>query len=504
MQGAEQKNALISVSDKRGLGPFAQALCKLDYQIISTGQTASYLRDLQIPCQQVSDFTGIEEIFDGRVKTLHLRVCAGVLFEPTSSQQRQEASRHDIVPISVVAINFYPLSTSVDNIDIGGPTLLRAAAKNYRHVVAICDPADYQQVISNLQDNRMDDTQRRQLARTVFRYSASYEQQICRQILPTDDQQLTMTLRQRQQLRYGENPNQQAGLYVADDQPPSGFANIEQLQGAELSYNNLLDLDAGTRLVQEFDVPAVAIIKHNNPCGVASGDDRPLSQLFEEALAGDRRSAFGGIIVVNRVCNAELAEAIGKNFYEGFLAVAFDDAARQILLNNKRLRLVGAPWLNDTRQQHELRTITGAYLKQQCPAQITNDGWRLTNPQAQLQPTQQTDLLFAARIVSHVRSNAIVIANDRQLLACCGGQTSRIDAVQGAINKGLANGHQLDGSVLASDGFFPFNDWLAPVAEQGIVAVLQPGGSIRDQESIDACEERGITMVFSGQRYFRH
>lgn len=501
MQGT-QKNALISVSDKRGLGSFAQTLHELGYTIISTGNTAAHLRDKQIPCQEVAEFTGVEEIFAGRVKTLHLRLCAGVLFEPTSSQHQQEATRHGIVPISIVVINFYPLSRSVDNIDIGGPTLLRAAAKNYRHVIAICDPADYQQTISKLQDDSIDEAHRRRLADKVFRYSANYEQQICQRTFTVDDQQLTIPLRQLRKLRYGENPNQQAGLYVATDKPASGFADIEQLQGAELSYNNLLDLDAGARLVQEFNDPAIAIIKHNNPCGVASGDN--LSQLFAKALASDRRSAFGGVIVTNRVCTAELAEAIGKSFYEVLLAVNVEDSARQILINNKRLRVVVAPWLNDHRQQHELRTVTGAYLYQQCPAKITDSGWRVTNQQSTVSPEQNTDLLFAARVVAHVRSNAVVIVKDRQLLACCGGQTSRIDAVQGAVSKGLASGHHLGGSVLASDGFFPFNDWLAPVAEQGIVAVIQPGGSIRDQESIDACHEHGITMVFSGQRSFRH
>lgn len=499
MQG---RQALISVSDKRNLQPFAQGLLELGYTIISTGKTAAHLRDQQIPCQEVAEFTGVEEIFAGRVKTLHLRLCAGVLFEPTSNQQRQEATRHDIVPISVVVINFYPLSTSVDSIDIGGPTLLRAAAKNYRHVTAICDPDDYQQVISKLQDNSMNEVDRRQLAEKVFRYSANYEQQICQQMLTTDEHQLTLPLRRLRKLRYGENPNQQAGLYVANDKPSSGFADLKQLQGTELSYNNLLDLEAGTRLVQEFDNPAVAIIKHNNPCGVASGDN--LSRLFEKALASDSRSAFGGVIVTNRVCTAELAEAIGKNFYEVLLAVAVEESAQPILLNKKRLRVVVAPWLNDSHQQDELRSVTGAYLYQQCPTKITDTGWQMANQQSPLSPEQKADLLFAARVVAHVRSNAIVIAKDRQLLACCGGQTSRIDAVQGAINKGVANGHRLNGSVLASDGFFPFNDWLAPVAKQGIVAVIQPGGSIRDQESLDACDEHGVAMVFSGQRSFRH
>ena len=499
MQG---RQALISVSDKRNLQPFAQGLLELGYTIISTGKTAAHLRDQQIPCQEVAEFTGVEEIFAGRVKTLHLRLCAGVLFEPTSNQQRQEATRHDIVPISVVVINFYPLSTSVDSIDIGGPTLLRAAAKNYRHVTAICDPDDYQQVISKLQDNSMNEVDRRQLAEKVFRYSANYEQQICQQMLTTDEHQLTLPLRRLRKLRYGENPNQQAGLYVANDKPSSGFADLKQLQGTELSYNNLLDLEAGTRLVQEFDNPAVAIIKHNNPCGVASGDN--LSRLFEKALASDSRSAFGGVIVTNRVCTAELAEAIGKNFYEVLLAVAVEESAQPILLNKKRLRVVVAPWLNDSHQQDELRSVTGAYLYQQCPTKITDAGWQMANQQSPLLAEQKADLLFAARVVAHVRSNAIVIAKDRQLLACCGGQTSRIDAVQGAINKGVANGHRLNGSVLASDGFFPFNDWLAPVAKQGIVAVIQPGGSIRDQESIDACDEHGVAMVFSGQRSFRH
>lgn len=496
-------HALISVSNKDGLESFAQALHELGYTILSTGKTANYLRNKNVSCQEVAEFTGVEEIFAGRVKTLHLRLCAGVLFEPTSSQQQDEASRHDIVPISLVAINFYPLSASVDNIDVGGPTLLRAAAKNYRHVVAVCDPVDYQLVISKLQDNTMDDGQRRQLAEKVFRYSANYEQQIYQQM--SSDHQPTVPLRPLRKLRYGENPNQQAGLYVVDDKLLTGFADIKQLQGAELSYNNLLDLDAGTRLVQEFDEPAVAIIKHNNPCGVANGDN-DLAQLFTQALAGDSKSAFGGIIVTNRVCNDELAETIGKSFYEALLAVDVEDSARKILLNNKRLRVVVAPWLNDNRQQDELRTVTGAYLYQQCPTKITDGGWQIANRivQSPLSIEQKADLLFALRVVAHARSNAIVIAKDRQLLACCGGQTSRIDAVLVAISKGLANGHQLNGSILASDGFFPFDDWLAPVAEQGIVAVVQPGGSINDQQSIDACDQRGITMIVSGQRYFRH
>lgn len=492
----KKKYALIAVSDKSRLASFGRGLIDLGFTIISTGNTANVLRRGGVPHVLISAFVGVPEIFEGRVKTLHMRICAGILLDPTSEIHCQEAEHHGISAISLVAVNFYPLDSEAESIDIGGPTLLRAAAKNWRHVTAICDPADYEQVIVILRQGIGGREYRHHLAGKAFRYTADYDARVYAQL--SADVSMPLLLRRQKRLSYGENPHQEAGVYVAGD-PPRACGVLQPVQGRELSYNNLLDLNAGVRLVQEFNEDTAVIIKHQNPCGVASGK---MTEVFRQARDGDTRSAFGSVVVLNFICGEEVATEIRVGFYTAVVAPRFSAAALKVLADKKNLQVIPVPWLSSIYQDHEIRTLTGAYLIQQLPqGDVDCAGWRVVTA---TRPATYVDLLFALRVVKHVKSNAVVLARDKQTRAIGGGQTSRIDALTVALNKATERGHDLVGSVLASDGFFPFADWVTPAAQAGITAVVQPGGARRDEDSITACNAHGISMVFTGVRNFSH
>lgn len=501
--------ALVSVSDKTGLVPFCRTLGVLGYDIIASSGSAKTLQRAGIACRNVAAVTGKGEIFGGKLKTLHMQLYAGVLCDPTDSAQREELAQLGIARIALVAINFYPVPCNpldTEHFDIGGPALLRAAAKNHRHVIPICDHHDYDTVIARLRNGMLSADYRTELAAKALCATSHYDAQLSTVLAggktTTLPPLLSLPLKKQRDLRYGENPPQRAALYVAAEREPYACGALQQLQGAELSYNNLLDIDAGVRLVQEFTQNTATIIKHGNPCGVASGDDP--RQTLVRARAGDARAAFGGVVVMNYAVAREVAEEIAAFFCECVVAPHFSEAALQVLARKKKLRVIPAAWLPSVRQDCELRSLTGAWLWQETAGNDDNRAvWQVVTTTKVAQEIYP-DLHFAQRVVKRVKSNAVVLVKDRQLLAAGGGQTSRIDAVQLAVKKLQAAGHTARDLVLASDGFFPFADWVAAAKDCGVVAVLQPGGSQRDHESIAACDEHGIGMVFSGVRGFSH
>ena len=502
--------ALVSVSDKTGLIPFCRALIALGYDIIATRGSAKILEQAGIACRSVATVTGKEEILSGKLKTLHMQLYAAVLCDPTDPVQREEIAQLGIARIALVAINFYPVPRDppdTEHLDIGGPALLRAAAKNHRHVIPLCDHHDYDTVITRLHRGTLCADYRTELAikalRTTSHYDAQLSVALAKEETTTTPPLLSLPLKKQRDLRYGENPSQRAALYVAAGREPYACGALQQLQGAELSYNNLLDIDAGVQLVQEFTHNTATIIKHGNPCGVASGDDP--RQTLVRARSGDARAAFGGVVVMNyAVVQEEVAEEIVAFFCECVVAPHFSDAALQVLARKKNLRVIPAPWLPSVRQDCELRSVTGAWLWQQTAGNDDNRAaWQVVTT-TKVAREVYPDLHFAQRVVKRVKSNAVVLVKDKQLLAAGGGQTSRIDAVQLAIKKLRTARHTAQDLVLASDGFFPFADWVAAAKDCGVVAVLQPGGSRRDRESIVACDEHGIGMIFSGVRGFSH
>ena len=503
------QQALISVSNKKSLLPFCQALHQLGYQLIATSGSEQTLTQANIPCRNVADLTGQQEIFGGRLKTLHMQLYAGVLHNPSDPAHVKEAQQLGINPISLVAINFYPVPptpANTDHIDIGGPALLRAAAKNYHHVIPICDPNDYETIIAQLQANTLALEQRTRLAAKALHTTACYDAQLSTTLTDHDNNpnptMLPLLLKKHQDLRYGENPHQPAALYINTDRPPFACGTLQQVHGTELSYNNLLDINAGVQLVQAFTDNTATIIKHGNPCGVASGDNP--CQTFLAAKEGDARSAFGGVVVLNYRVDQQTAAALAAFFCVCVAAPSFSDTALQLLTQKKNLRIVPVPWLAAVHQEYELRSLTGAWLVQKKTHNDDNrPAWQVVTT-TKVAPETYRDLLFAQRVVKQVKSNAVVLVKDRQLLAAGGGQTSRIDALQLAVKKLHAAGHKQQTLVLASDGFFPFADWVGEAKACGVSAVIQPGGSKRDHESITACNQHGIGMIFSGVRGFSH
>lgn len=509
MPSHHKKQALVSVSDKTGLVPFCQALCALGYELIATSGSEQTLRQAEVVCRNVAELTGKGEIFGGKLKTLHMPLYASVLCDPTDPAQREEAAQLGIACIALVIINFYPVprdSQGTEHIDIGGPALLRAAAKNHRHVLPICDPHDYDAVVAYLRDGKHDDDYRTALATKALGTTSHYDAQLSSALAASNTKalpsMLSLPLKKQRELRYGENPHQRAALYVAAGREPSACGALQQLQGAELSYNNLLDIDAGVRLVQAFTDNTATIIKHGNPCGVASGDHA--QQTFARAREGDARSAFGGVVVLNYAVEREVAEEIAAFFCECVAAPHFSVEALAVLASKKNLRVIPVPWLRSVRQGYELRSLTGAWLWQEAAHNDDNRAnWKVVTA-TKVAKAVYSDFNFAQQVVKQVKSNAVVLVKDRQLLAAGGGQTSRIDALQLAIKKLHAAGHTARDLVLASDGFFPFADWVAEANACGVTAVIQPGGSKRDRESIVACDAHGIGMIFSGVRGFSH
>jgi len=507
------QRALLSVSDKTGLVEFAKELHQLGVQLISTGGTARALKDAGVPVSEISEFTGFPEMLDGRVKTLHPKVHGGLLYIRGNPEHEQQAARHGIQPIDLVVVNLYPfertvakpdvtLHEAIENIDIGGPSMLRSAAKNHASVTVLVDPADYPVVLSEMKAGNGATTPelRTRLAAKVFATTSRYDGAIAAYLRPPAGlpDTLVFALPKAQQLRYGENPHQQAALY-GDFQ-----RHFHQLHGKELSYNNILDLTAAAELVAEFDEPTVAILKHTNPCGVGSA--RSLLAAWELAYATDRQAPFGGIIAVNRSLDAATATAIAEIFSEVIIAPDFLPDALAILQKKKNLRLIRQ--LTPPAPSVSLRSVSGGVLVQERDTRLVSAAdLKVVTRRVPTAPERHA-LLFAWRVVKHVKSNAIVFAGGdggfARTLGIGAGQMSRVDSSKLAVWKAGEAGLPLAGSVVASDAFFPFPDGVLAAADAGATAVIQPGGSVRDAEVIAAADSRNLTMLFTGIRHFRH
>jgi len=515
------KQALISVSDKTGVVELAKQLTALGVGLLSTGGTAKLLRDAGLAVTEVSDYTGFPEMLDGRVKTLHPKVHGGLLARRDLPEHMQALAHHGIGTIDLLVVNLYPfaqtvsrldctLSDAIENIDIGGPAMLRAAAKNHSGVAVVVDPADYRQVLAEIHDHgAVSDATRFELARKVFAHTAQYDGAIANYLggIRADSshdpypQTLTLQFERLQPMRYGENPHQSAAFYRDRDPSAGALANYRQLQGKELSYNNVADADAAWECAKTFESVACVIVKHANPCGVAVGADT--LEAYGKALATDPTSAFGGIIAFNHPIDGATAALVAKQFVEVVIAPAFDEAARQVFAAKQNVRVLEIPMARNS-NRIDLKRV-GAGLLVQSPDERTLERGEL-KVVTRLAPTeaQLSDLLFAWRVAKFVKSNAIVFCAGGQTLGVGAGQMSRIDSARIASIKAGHAGLTLAGSVVASDAFFPFRDGLDVVADAGAVAVIQPGGSMRDDEVIAAANERGVAMVLTGVRHFRH
>jgi phosphoribosylaminoimidazolecarboxamide formyltransferase/IMP cyclohydrolase len=519
----EIKRALISVTDKTGIVEFARGLLKFGVEILSTGGTAAQLRKNGIDVIDVSDYTGFPEMMDGRLKTLHPKIHGGLLALRDNEGHLEALKKHDIGLIDMVIINLYrfedtvaregcTLDEAIENIDIGGPTMLRAASKNYRFVTVVTDPADYPNIIAAMQETggKISEAINFELAKKTFQLTARYDGAISNHLgLLASGQEgkrdfpdtFTVQFARAQDLRYGENPHQKAAFYRENDPTLSALSNARQLQGKELSYNNIMDGDAAWQVVSDFALPGAVIIKHANPCGAAtsSGDMR---EAFLKALAGDPVSAFGGIVALNRPVDAKTAEELTKTFFEVIIAPAFSADAAKILGTKQNVRVLEIPASCGKRSSgYEFRRVMGGLLLQDRDlgdydiknAKVVT---RRTPTEAEYQA-----LDFAWRIVKYVKSNAIVFATRDQLVGLGAGQTSRVDSVKLAIMKAVV---PTSGCVVGSDAFFPFRDGIDLAAKAGITAIVQPGGSMKDEEAIRAADEHDLAMLFTGMRHFKH
>jgi phosphoribosylaminoimidazolecarboxamide formyltransferase/IMP cyclohydrolase len=502
--------ALISVSDKSGIAAFARALERQGVDIISTGGTADLLRKEKIPVREISSFTAFPEVLEGRVKTLHPRVHGGLLYKRGNEKHEAEARECGFEPIDLVVVNLYPfeatiakpdvtLAEAIENIDIGGPSMIRSGAKNYESVTVVVDPADYDAVLENMGDNKGETTLklRERLAIKAFIRTGEYDRAIGNFLNreQTTDASFSLSLPLVTRLRYGENPHQTAALYGDFDKC------FEKLHGKELSFNNILDISAATNLIAEFEEPTVAILKHTNPCGV--GSDADLHKAWTKAFATDKQAPFGGIIICNRPLTEALAKVISEIFSEVIIAPDFAPEARSILQKKKNLRLIRlATSATSARPAVDIRSVCGGVLVQD--ADIAEEATRNIVTKRRPTKTELKSMLFGWRVVKHVKSNAIVYAKADRTLGIGAGQMSRIDASRIAIWKAKEAGLLLKGSAVASDAFFPFPDGLIAAAEAGATCAIQPGGSVRDDEVIAAANERNMAMLFTGVRHFRH
>lgn len=512
------KRALISVSDKTGVIDFAKGLSDLGFEIISTGGTAKALADAGIEVVAVSDITGFPECLDGRVKTLHPNIHAGILAMRSNSEHMEQLAALKVDTIDVVAINLYPfretimregvtLEEAIENIDIGGPTMIRAAAKNYQDVAVVVDPADYQTVLEEYKANgEVSKETKFELAYKVFEHTASYDtlistylrKQIGKELFPEN---LSLTFEKVQDMRYGENPHQLGVFYKEIGNIDGTLAAAKQLHGKELSYNNINDTNGALELVKEFDEPTVVASKHANPCGVGSGKD--IYEAYMRAYESDPVSIFGGIIAANREIDAKTAEEMHKIFLEIIIAPSFTPEAIEILSQKKNLRLLELPTISQKMDINafDMKKVMGGLLVQQRDVELFHDeDWMVVTEKM---PTEQEieDMKFAWKVVKHTKSNAIAIAKNNMSLGAGPGQTNRIMATRIALDYA---GERAKGAALASDAYFPFPDCVEAAAKAGITAIIQPGGSKNDQLSIDECNKHGIAMVFVGMRHFKH
>ncbi len=508
--------ALISVYDKTGITDFATKLVAAKFDLISTGGTFTAISDAGLPVKQVSDVTGSPEILDGRVKTLHPIIHGGLLGRRDSDAHVQEMAEHGIEPIDVVVVNLYPfvetiskpgvsLEDALENIDIGGPTMIRAAAKNFLSVVVIVDPEDYEWVSNKLNNNDLTIGDRKSLAAKAFAHVAVYDSAVTGYLSDSSNESempesIPIGLNKILSLRYGENPHQKGALYGVSGVAASGIAGAEQLHGRDLSFNNLMDADAAWRTVSDFEEPTAVVIKHTNACGLASDND--LVVAYRKAYEGDSVSAFGGIVGYNRAVTAEVAEAMDPVFYEVVVAPEYEPDALEILKKKRNLRILTTGTnKNAEGTAYDVRPITGGILVQ-TPDFIEEDSrsWKIVTERT---PTDEElrDLAFAWKAGKHIKSNAIVLAKGQALMGMGAGQPNRVVSVH--LSQRVA-GEKAIGSVLASDAFFPFPDNIELAAEAGVTAIVQPGGSIRDDEVIEAANKHKLAMVFTGVRHFRH
>jgi phosphoribosylaminoimidazolecarboxamide formyltransferase/IMP cyclohydrolase len=512
--------ALISVSDKSGVAEFAQGLAALGVEILSTGGTAKLLRDKGLKVRDVSDLTGFPEMLDGRVKTLHPKVHGGLLAIRSNAQHQEQVKKHGIEFIDLVCVNLYPFEKTaakpgvkfeeiIENIDIGGPSMIRSAAKNFEDVTVVVDAADYRTVLEEMKANQGCTTQetRARLSRKAFATTAAYDGAISSTLQKLADgaalpQNLHMNFRKALDLRYGENPHQKAALYVDPSVAGRGLAYSKQLQGKELSFNNLVDLEAAWRLVGEFQEATTAIIKHTNPCGIASAPT--LAESYQKALEVDPVSAFGSVVAFNRKVDGATAEAMGKLFVEAVIAPGYDAAALERLAAKKNLRLMDMSTTAGDHYGPQLKSVGGGLLVQTPDtAGASTAEWKCVTER---KPTdaEMRALAFAWRVTKHVKSNAIVFTKEDVVVGVGAGQMSRVDSAKLAATKARDLKHSLEGTVVGSDAFFPFPDGVEEIAKAGATAIAQPGGSVRDAEVIAAANRLGLAMVFTGVRHFRH
>lgn len=507
------KRALISVSNKTDIIPFAQQLNQLGVEIVSTGGTSKMLLDAGILHKTVEDITGFPELLDGRVKTLHPKIHGAILGR--RDEHQLEAMNHKIDWIDLVVVNFYPFEEmtrqnkelsfddAIEYIDIGGPTMVRAAAKNFAWVGVVMDPADYSRVIAQLRElNGLDLEMRKSLAEKVFSWTSRYDASIYDYFVQKNQdrrdypQHLTIQLEKYAELRYGENPHQRACAYQL--QSRTGIFSAKQHQGKTLSYNNILDAEAAVSCVHEFfDNPACAIVKHANPCGVAMAKD--IDTAFQKALKTDTLSAFGGIVALNRSCTKEIAEAVQNVFVEVIIAPAYEQDALKVLAMKPNLRVLEMP--EQENERWEMKFVSGGMMFQEKDSQVLTENELKIVTRRKPEQREITAMIFAWRVLKHIKSNAILLAKNDVTIGIGAGQVSRVDAVDIAVRKA---GDNIDACVLASDAFFPFRDSIDRISRTGIRAIVQPGGSVRDEEVISACNQYGIAMAFTGKRCFKH
>ncbi len=511
------RRALVSVSDKSDLIPFISGLAKLGVEILSTGGTARQLRDAGIDAIDVSDKTGFPEIMDGRVKTLHPTIHGGLLGRRGTDEAVMD--EHGIEPIDMLVVNLYPfeqtiaredatIDDAIENIDIGGPAMIRAASKNHDGVVVVVDPADYDDVLDKLVNDALPLEERRRLAAKAYAHTAAYDTAITKYLSRSlDDDPLGERFLHAgnlvETLRYGENPHQQAAFYIDQQAAAGSLATAKQLQGKALSYNNIADSDAALECVRQFEAPACVIVKHANPCGVAVADD--ILGAYEKAFSTDPTSAFGGIIAFNRPLDVATAKAIvDRQFVEVIVAPSVDDDAATVTAAKKNVRVLVTGDAGSSQDTFEYKKVGGGLLVQNSDhGKITAADLKVVSKKTPT-PEQIQDMLFAWTVVKYVKSNAIIFCKDNMTLGVGAGQMSRVYSTKVAALKAADEGLALKGSVMASDAFFPFRDGIDTAAETGIAAIIQPGGSMRDDEVIQAADEHGLAMVFTGMRHFRH
>ena len=507
--------AILSVSDKKGIVEFARGLNELKVEIFSTGGTKKALQEAGVPVHSVSDITGFPEILDGRVKTLHPMIHGGILARRDVKDHMSQLKEKKITPIDMVVVNLYPfvqtvskegvtLTDALENIDIGGPTMIRASAKNFPSVLVVVDPADYTPILEKLRAGEISIDERKRLAQKAFQHTAIYDTAISSYLRPKEETfptEMTVAMHKIQDLSYGENPHQKAAFYkeeiIGKGEP--GIANAVQLSGKELSYNNIIDLDSAIRAACEFSEPTIAIIKHTNPCGLAS--HKSLAEAYRRALTGDPVSAFGGIVASNRRIDENTAEEICKTHFDAMIAPGYQKDALE-MLKKRNMRILTINDIPPKRTSNlELRRVSGGGFIVQT-ADYTADEIPM-KAMSKREPTKQEieNLIFAWRAVKHIKSNAIVLVKDNQILGMGAGQPSRVDSVAIAIKKA---GERAKGSVLGSDAFFPFPDGVELAGEAGVTAIIEPGGSKKDNEAIEAANKYNIAMVFTGMRHFRH